>query len=92
MHDHDRSARARQRLPLRVLLARAARFARTERGIVTIALGLIGLHLADDNYLQPEPGTSPLDHLASGLVPIAILAAAAVVYPRLRAGAGRRSR
>ena len=71
---------------MRVLLARAARFARTERGIATIALGLIGLHIADDNYLQPEPGTSPLDHLASGLVPIAILTAAAVLYPRLRAG------
>jgi len=67
--------------------ARAARYARTERGIVTLALGAIGLHLADDNYLQPEPGTSPLDHLASGLVPIAILAAVAIVYPRLRAGA-----
>ena len=53
------------------IAARAARFARTERGIVTIALGAIGLHIADDNYLQPEPGTSPLDHFVSGLVPIA---------------------
>jgi uncharacterized protein len=69
------------------LAARAARFARTERGIVTIALGLIGLHIADDNYLQPEPGTSPLDHLASGLVPIGVLAAVAVLYPRARVGA-----
>ena len=52
---------------VRTLLARAARYARTERGIVTLALGAIGLHVADDNYLQPEPGTSPLEHLASGL-------------------------
>src|SRR4029079_1761584 len=32
------------------------------------------------------PGTSPLDHVASGLVPIGLLAAAAVLYPRARAG------
>ena len=68
------------------IVARAARFARTERGIVTIALGAIGLHIADDNYLQPEPGTSPLDHFVSGLVPIGLLAAVAVLYPRVRAG------
>jgi uncharacterized protein len=70
----------------RSIFVRAARYARTERGIVTIALGAIGLHIADDNYLQPEPGTSPLNHLASGLIPIALLAAVAVVYPRVRAG------
>jgi hypothetical protein len=40
-------------------LARLAAFARTERGIVTIALGLVALHIADDNFIQPEPGTSP---------------------------------
>ena len=72
--------------PSALLLARAARYARTERGIVTLALGAIGLHIADDNYLQPEPGTSPLEHLASGLVPIGLLAAVAVLYPRVRAG------
>ena len=86
VHDNDRPARARQRLPRTRSLARAARYARTERGIVTLALGAIGLHVADDNYLQPEPGTSPLDHLASGLVPIGLLAAVAVLYPRVRAG------
>ena len=72
--------------PVRTSLARAARYARTERGIVTLALGAIGLHIADDNYFQPEPGTSPLEHLASGLVPIGLLAAVAVLYPRVRAG------
>ena len=71
---------------VRAALARAVRYARTERGIVTLALGAIGLHIADDNYFQPEPGTSPLEHLASGLVPIALLAAVAVLYPRVRAG------
>jgi uncharacterized protein len=68
------------------LFVRAGRYARTERGLVTIALGAIGLHIADDNYLQPEPGTSPLDHLAGGLIPIGLLAAVAVLYPRVRAG------
>jgi hypothetical protein len=66
--------------------ARALRFARTERGLVTLALGAVALHVADDNYLQPEPGTSPFDHLASGLIPIGLLAAVAALYPRLRAG------
>ena len=67
-------------------VARAARFARTERGVATIALGAVALHIADDNFLQPEPGTSPLDHLVSGLLPIGILAAVAALYLRVRAG------
>ena len=68
------------------IVARAVRFARTERGIVTLALAAVALHVADDNFLQPEPGTSPFDHLASGLIPIGVLAGAAAFYPRLRAG------
>jgi pimeloyl-ACP methyl ester carboxylesterase len=40
----------------------------------------------DDNALQPNPGTSARDHLASGLVPLAILVFLAWLYPRLRAG------
>jgi hypothetical protein len=60
---------------------------RTEHRVVVAALALIALHIADDNYLQPEPGTSAGDHLASGLVPIAILIAVGFVYPHLhRAG------
>ena len=51
-----------------------------------IAVGVVGLHIADDNFLQPEPGTSAGDHLASGLIPLAVLAVVAAVYPRLRAG------
>jgi uncharacterized protein len=70
----------------RALLARAGSFVRTEHGIVAIALGAVALHIADDNYFQPEPGTSPGDHLASGLIPIGVIATVAVVYPRLRAG------
>src|SRR5918995_2280423 len=71
----------------RALLARAVAFVRTERGVATLALAAVGLHVVDDNYLQPAPGTSAADHLASGLVPLALLAAAAALYPRLRAGA-----
>jgi hypothetical protein len=69
----------------RAFLARAGSYVRTERGIVTIALGVVALHIADDNYIQPEPGTSPGDHLASGLIPIGVIAAVAVLYPRVRA-------
>jgi hypothetical protein len=58
-----------------------------EYGVFLAALGLVGLHVVDDNYLQPEPGMSPLDHLASGIVPLALLVALAALYPRLRAGA-----
>ena len=68
------------------IVARAARFARTERGVATIALGAVALHIADDNFLQPEPGTTPADHLASGLIPLAAIAAAAALYLRVRAG------
>jgi hypothetical protein len=43
--------------------------------------------VADDNFLQPNPGVAPGDHLVSGLVPIALLAAGAAAYLRVRAGA-----
>ena len=69
-----RAARA-----VRFLAANEVRFART-------VLGVAALHLADDSFLQPAPGTSPLDHLTSGLVPIGILLLAGIVYPRRRAG------
>ena len=47
---------------------------------------LVALHVVDDNFLQPNPGVSPADHLVSGLVPLAALLAAAAAYPRVRAG------
>ena len=52
------------------------------------AVAAIGLHIADDSFLQPQPGTSAGDHLASGVVPLALLALTAYAYPRLRPGAG----
>src|SRR5215208_4478925 len=73
-----------------LLLPRLARFARSlggEIALVRLGVGAVAFHIADDNFVQPEPGTSAGDHLASGLVPIAVLAVLAAVYPRLRAGA-----
>ena len=49
-----------------------------------VAIALIALHVLDDNFLQPQPGTSPGDHLVSGLVPLALLGLAAWAHPRLR--------
>jgi dienelactone hydrolase len=45
------------------------------------------VHVVDDNFLQPNPGTSAADHLVSGLVPLALLVLAGFFYPRVRAGA-----
>jgi hypothetical protein len=58
-----------------------------ETTLVRLAIGLIAVHVLDDNFLQPRPGTSPADHLASGLIPVAILTVAAAAYPRLPAAA-----
>jgi dienelactone hydrolase len=51
-----------------------------------IGLALIALHVIDDNYLQPQPGMSPGDHVVGGLVPLALFALAAWAYRRLRGG------
>jgi len=59
----------------------------SEAGLARLAIGVVALHVVDDTFLQPNPGTSASDHLASGLVPLVLLVAAAVLYPRLRAGA-----
>ena len=60
--------------------------ARRETTLAVGALVVIAVHLLDDNFVQPEPGTSAADHLVSGLVPLAALLAFASAYPRLRAG------
>jgi hypothetical protein len=57
-----------------------------ETVLFLIGIALIALHVIDDNYLQPEPGMSPGDHLVSGLVPLALLGLIAWAYPRLRGG------
>jgi uncharacterized protein len=50
------------------------------------ALAVILLAVADDAFMYPEAGTGPADHLASGLVSLAIGVGLVLAYPRLRAG------
>jgi uncharacterized protein len=50
------------------------------------AFGLIAVHLVDDSFVQPEPGTAIADHLVSGFVPLAVVASGAIVYSRVRPG------
>ena len=59
----------------------------TERRLALASFGLVALHLADDNFIQPEPGMTAVDHLPGGLAQLALVAAGAWAYPRLRAGA-----
>lgn len=54
--------------------------------LFSVAVGLIALHILDDTLLQPPAGTTPADHLASGLIPFALLALGAAAYPRFRSG------
>ena len=71
----------------RAVATRVAAALRTEVGLARLALAVVSLHVVDDNFLQPNPGTSAGDHLVSGLVPLGFLVLAGIVYPRLRAGA-----
>jgi uncharacterized protein len=59
---------------------------RRETAIARAAIAVIGLHVVDDNLLQPNAGTSAGDHLVSGLVPLALLVLAGLLYDRARAG------
>jgi uncharacterized protein len=58
-----------------------------ERVVAIALLSPIALHVADDSFLQPQAGTSAADHLVSGLLPLTVLALAALGYPRMRPGA-----
>ncbi|HYI98746.1 MAG TPA: CocE/NonD family hydrolase [Thermoleophilaceae bacterium] len=62
-------------------------YASLDYAIFLACAGAIALHVIDDSFLQPQPGTAAADHLVSGLVPLAMLALAALVFPRSRAGA-----
>jgi dienelactone hydrolase len=66
---------------------RIAAGVRSEVGLARIAMGVVALHVLDDSFVQPNPGTSAGDHLFGGLVPTALLVAGAVFYGRIRAGA-----
>ena len=65
---------------------------RRETLVFRAAMAVVGFALVDDAFVHPETGTSAGDHLASGLVPLAIAVVLALAYPRLRAGAARRRR
>jgi alpha/beta superfamily hydrolase len=69
-----------------MLLARLGRAVRTEVGLFVLGVVAIAVHVLDDAFLQPQPGTSARDHLLGGLVPLVVLCGAAWVYPRLRGG------
>ena len=49
-----------------------------------LAILVIAVHVVDDNFLQPQPGTSAGDHLVSGLVPLAVLGVTAWGYAHVR--------
>jgi uncharacterized protein len=55
----------------------------TEARLFVLAIVVIAAHVIDDNFVQPEAGTSAGDHLVSGLVPLAVLGLAAWAYLRL---------
>jgi dienelactone hydrolase len=57
-----------------------------ETALAQVGLVLIAVHVVDDNFLQPQPGTSAGDHLVSGLVPATLLLVFAASYGRLRCG------
>ena len=73
--------------PSESLWTRLATAARRETTLFWIGVALLALYLVDDNFLHPEPGTSAGDHPFSGAIPVMVAFAAALVYPRLRAGA-----
>jgi uncharacterized protein len=60
---------------------------RSEVGLARLAFGIAALHVVDDSFLQPQPGTSAADHLAGGLLLTALFVFAAWGYPCLRPGA-----
>jgi hypothetical protein len=57
-----------------------------ETTLAQLGLVLIATHVVDDNFIQPQPGTSAGDHLVSGIIPTALLLLFAVSYERLRGG------
>ena len=58
----------------------------TETGLARLALGIAALHVVDDNFLQPQPGTSAADHVVGGLVQTGLLVLFVWAYPRLWPG------
>ena len=73
--------------PPAALRQRGARAGPVEARVFRLAMAIAALWVLDDAFWHHEPGTSAGDHLASGLVPVALAAALALVYLRVRAGA-----
>lgn len=67
-------------------LAGVAAVIRRESALFLSGIGVVAVHVVDDNFIQPQPGTSPSDHLASGLIPVAVLVVGAALFLRARAG------
>jgi uncharacterized protein len=59
---------------------------RTGQRLFLAGVVVIAVHVADDSFVQPQPGTSAGDHLVSGLVPLVVLGLAVVAYVRVRGG------
>lgn len=49
---------------------------------------MVALHVLVDAFVFLEPGVTRVDHLVPGLVPVAVLALAAGLFPRVRPGIG----
>ncbi len=59
---------------------------RRECRLFILGIVVVSMHVIDDSFLQPQPGTSAGDHLLSGLISLAMMALAACAYSRLRDG------
>lgn len=55
------------------LLTRMAHAVQREQGLLVLAIGVISVHVAYDNFLQPDPGVSARDHLLVSFAAVALL-------------------
>jgi hypothetical protein len=67
--------------------ARRVAAGRAEVLLFRVAMAAATLWVLDDAFWHREPGTSVDDHVASGLVPVALAGLLTLAYPRLPAGA-----
>jgi alpha/beta superfamily hydrolase len=54
--------------------------------VFTVGVALTALHVVDDAFVQPQPGTGAQDHLARGLLPLAVAALSLWAFGRVRPG------
>ena len=73
-------------LPARPSLGARARALVRRVPAFRLGVAAVALHVIDDAFVQPQPGTSASDHLVAGVVPLALLALVAWAYPRVRGG------